>query len=73
MSPLSLSDIFRFLAVLKDRIRRKKERFGDQDSEHVVIDSLQEKKFYYSSSTRFVLGILMDISKNFYVLYMNYL
>jgi len=41
------------LAVLKDRIRRKKERFGDQDSEqHVLIDSLQDKTFHYSSSTR---------------------
>jgi endoplasmic reticulum lectin 1 len=40
------------LAVLKDRIRRRKDRFGHQDSEHVVVDSLQDKKFYYSSSSR---------------------
>jgi len=37
---------------LKDRIRRRKEKFGSEDSEHVIIDSLQDKKFYYSSSSR---------------------
>lgn len=40
------------LAALKDRIRRRKEKFGSQDSEHILIDSLQDKKFYYSSSSR---------------------
>jgi len=40
------------LAALKDRIRRRKEKFGSEDSEHVIIDSLQDKKFYYSSSSR---------------------
>ena len=41
-----------FSAALKDRIRRRKEKFGSEDSEHVIIDSLQDKKFYYSSSSR---------------------
>lgn len=40
------------LAVLKDRIRRRKEKYGSVDSEHVVVDSLQHKTFYYSSSSR---------------------